>query len=269
MLESLVIVLALIIEVEKVIGVATAVIGLISLLIPSWRKIIANLFARLKAGLSKERLAWQDRTTRQLEETTKSLIVSNDERAKFLEKYSKDSKRWNDSLEDINLIKRAIYNGGNGIEARVVKTEIAVTEQFIDLPYPAFQCNAAGDNIICSDAYIELVGAESSDDMNSRKWKDRVVSSHESEAYFIHFKDAAQRGDDFIGTCSFYDPLTSEYRGKYRIFMKAYPMSDERNKTMYRGRFIIALDEKAAELVDHYKWKMKKAAFLEKNPDNV
>jgi len=153
----------------------------------------------------------------------------------------------------IARMEYAIFNQGNGMEKQLARLAACHAVAFEAAPYPAFECNANGQNSRSNEAYRTLTQTRTEDDMNGTRWH-QVAYGPLAEAYHKEFARCSLANEDFVGVVDIRNPMTDEHRGCWRIHAPATPVGDD---CIYIGRFIGALDETAKRIVRDEGWSVK------------
>ena len=113
--------------------------------------------------------------------------------------------------------------------------------------FPAFECTLDGCNLRVSNAYLDLLGLQRADDINSLDWA-QFIEADDIHNYFEAFSLAASKLADFGATARF-KTKAREPRGKWFITASLH------GEKVYFGKFIPD-DDLAREIVEKYAWKI-------------
>ena len=159
-------------------------------------------------------------------------------------------ERVEEMLERINY---AIFNDGNGIERQMARLSGCHTVAFENEPFPAFECDASGNNSRVNNAYRHLIGISTEQANQGNRWH-QAVYGELADDYHAEFVRCSEAREDFIGDADFRNPLTGEHRGRWKVHA---PCINVGRSCIFIGRFIAALDEKAMDLSDREDWDVR------------
>lgn len=158
--------------------------------------------------------------------------------------------------EMVGKINYALFNGGNeGICNQIARLSACHAAQFQAAPYPAFECNSAGQNTRVNEAYLQLVEFLDAADIGGTRWQ-QVTYGELREAYRAEFVRCASAREDFIGVVDFQNPMTGEHRGRWRVYA---PCAQIGADCLFVGRFIAALDPAAQTIAAAHGWSLRKS----------
>lgn len=153
--------------------------------------------------------------------------------------------------EKIDKIVYALWNNGSeGMVHQVGRLAAVHKINFEHSNYPQFECDRNGINLATNEPYRILAQVWSIDGIT---WQ-QVAYGDLLENYVKGFNIASSRCEDFIGEVDFREPTSGKHRGRWKIQASAVTIGD---KCLYYGRFILAIDDVAKDLVREYGWDVK------------
>ena len=221
------------------IGGISALIGFLSLLVPTWRKKVESWFRAIQRWAAKDRI--------EFEATTKSHMVETSGKLdQFVGRYKIDAERWDGGLQKIKEIVGILENGISHKLAILAAQHRQIVEA--DL-HPIFICDEAGNNLLSSMGYLRLIGLSDNDDLSSAQWQ-MIIYGELKGSYLADFETASANRCTLKSVCDFQNPDTGEHRGRWRVIAKCVEVN---NALIFSGRFIPE-DEKAHAIADQYGW---------------
>jgi hypothetical protein len=159
-------------------------------------------------------------------------------------------KRLEQALDKIHL---ALFNHGErGLVHQVARISAGQSVLFQNAPYPSFECDSRGRNAKVNDAYLQLVGCHSEEELTGGRWH-QVIYGSLLEEYKSEFARCSAAHEDFVGCVDFRNPATDEHRGRWKIRAPCATVSED---CLFVGRFIGAMDEKAEMITRDHDWRI-------------
>ena len=153
--------------------------------------------------------------------------------------------------EKLDRIVKAMWNGGkDGMIHQVGRLAASHRINFENAPLPQFECDVNGNNSNVNEAYRKLAQVWSVDDLTGTRWR-QVAYGDLLDSYIEGFKISSLACEDFIGDVDVHNPINGQHRGRWKIHASAVSIGDT---CIYFGRFIMALDETAENLVKENGW---------------
>lgn len=153
--------------------------------------------------------------------------------------------------EKLDKIVKAMWNGGaDGMIHQLGRLAASHRINFENAPLPQFECDVNGNNTNVNEAYRKLAQVWSMEDLAGSRWR-QVAYGDLLESYIQGFKVSSLACEDFIGEIDVHNPISGQHRGRWKIHASAVTIGDT---CIYFGRFIMALDETAKNLVEENDW---------------
>jgi PAS domain-containing protein len=179
---------------------------------------------------------------------------TNNERRDFFVRYREDCAKWEASAkqgretqQEVKEITRMLKNGIPHRLALLTAKHIQSVEAMSE---PLFICDEEGRNEAVSQGYLDLIGVESVNLLDSTRWKDTVTGPL-VETYLKTFSDAVAHRRRYVASVQFQNPFTREDRGVWRVTADCTSVNDA---LVFTGTFFPE-DDRANALAEEYGWR--------------
>lgn len=138
------------------------------------------------------------------------------------ENYTKDAEHWNKTSEDVKEVIKILKNGIPHKLAILTAQHQQIVKASIR---PLFICNETGKNEIVSYGYLTLLGIQNPDLLDGERWLDNLHGEG-VDHYLEVLKRAVKNKRGFVSSVGFKNPMTGEYRGKWRVEADCVDVND-------------------------------------------